>query len=77
MNTVQEQWIEYKNTVIPKDAGPIQMEETKLAFYSGAFVLINQLTSISEDYTEEQACNIVSGINEEIENYLKSKCKPR
>lgn len=36
MRTIEDGWIEYYRVVIPKNAGQVQKEETKRAFYAGA-----------------------------------------
>lgn len=33
-------WEDYRTTVIPPDASPVQVRETERAFYAGAFALL-------------------------------------
>lgn len=36
MNTLREQWESYLADVMPRDAPPVQIQETRRAFYAGA-----------------------------------------
>ena len=43
MQTVHDQWVSYLEQVMPSNAGPIQIQETRRAFYAGAFALCSLL----------------------------------
>ena len=45
MRIIEKMWIGYRDTIISKDAGELQIKETRQAFYSGATVLFTILTS--------------------------------
>ena len=77
MNTIQASFNEYKQHVMPKSAGRIQIEETEQAFYSGAFIAMELLISVSDKYSEDQAMHIFEGISDEIKNFLVTKTKRR
>ena len=77
MNTIQSAWDEYEKKVVPKQAGEIQRKESKLAFYSGAFLMLNHTGEIAEKYTEDQACHIIQGISDELDVFLKTVIHPK
>ena len=52
MKTIQEEWESYLKNVLPIDAPPIQVEETRRGFYAGVWAIMqlqfNMPTNISE-----------------------------
>lgn len=50
------EWVDYHMRIVPKDAPPVQVQETRRAFYSGATILLSLImTGLSpeEDPTED------------------------
>jgi hypothetical protein len=41
MNSFEKQWNDYYKLVVPVNAGPTQLIETRRAFYAGAIALMN------------------------------------
>lgn len=41
LETVAQMWRSYESNVMPKDPSPIQVQETRRAFYAGALALFN------------------------------------
>jgi hypothetical protein len=39
MKLLETEWMRYRNAVIPKDASPVQLLESRRAFYGGAWAL--------------------------------------
>lgn len=39
MKLLETEWINYRNAVIPKDAGSVQLMESRRAFFGGAWAL--------------------------------------
>ena len=64
MKLLERAWESYLSIVISKDAGPLQIKETRQAFYSGATILFSVLTS--EQFFDE-------GEAETIEDMAKMK----
>lgn len=48
-------WQSYKEQVIPKEAGEVQLNETERAFYSGALALFNCLLELDESTKDSHA----------------------
>lgn len=52
MNTVQQQWAMFEKLVVPKDAPPVQRQETRRAFYAGVEAILRlqyQMGDVSDD----------------------------
>lgn len=45
MKLIERTWASYMADVMPKDAGALQIKETRQAFYCGAAVLFTAMTS--------------------------------
>lgn len=50
---LETEWINYRNAVIPKDAGSTQLQESRRAFHAGAWALYSLLMNSFEPGTEE------------------------
>lgn len=75
MNTkgLEAGWREFERTVVPAEAGPIQRQETRRAFYAGAIHLFGHVTgSISpgDDVTEADL-RILTDLQAEMDQYVK------
>ena len=55
MKTIQEQWDDFEQAVVPKDAGPIQIKEMRRAFYAGTKHLLFEIMSLGDDDVSEEA----------------------
>ena len=56
LKSLKEYWANYLETVVPKDASTVQVQETKRAFYSGAAALMNTVMEIGDnDAIDEMA----------------------
>lgn len=67
MNTIAEQWALFEASVMPKNAPPIQRQEMRRAFYSGAAALLRiQLVIGSETVSEDAGVAILQGLHEEL-----------
>jgi hypothetical protein len=74
MKVIESEWERFKKTVLPPDAGPIQINETRKAFYAGAgclFLSIMQILGPGQEATESDLA-IMDGINTELDEFLKS-----
>jgi hypothetical protein len=55
LETVAESWATYQTHVLPPKAGPVQIEETRRAFYAGVyFCLMNLAYNIGDASTDEE-----------------------
>lgn len=61
-------WQEYYKMVVPKNANPIQVQETRRAFYAGMYSMLQMsraLTVLDDDDAVEELGNL----NEELEQF--------
>lgn len=77
-NTLTHEWEQYAERVIPDDAGPVQINETKLAFYAGALIVQTMTVKIVEDIDDEDAAtqrvtNLYEECMNEIEKIITKK----
>jgi len=73
MNTIQEGWESYLETVVHKEAGAVQVRETKQAFYSGCISLLPLLREISGGvHSKDATQGIVAGLNAEAVKFVAS-----
>lgn len=68
--TVDEQWQDFLEVVIPNDAPPIQRQEMKRAFYAGATAMLDLVCVVSED-EEEIAHQKMSGLAAELGEFAQ------
>jgi len=55
LETVAESWATYQTHVLPREASPVQIEETRRAFYAGVyFCLMNLAYNIGDASTDEE-----------------------
>lgn len=68
---IEDGWNSYLNHVVPKDAPPIQVKETKQAFYSGASVLFYKILNILDPGEEptEKDLMVMDDIKAEIDRF--------
>lgn len=64
--SVRDAWLEYRAKVIPRDAGPNQVRETRIAFYAGAATMFATMTALSEKLPEDEAIVVLDRINSEL-----------
>lgn len=71
MSFIQQLWESYANEVVPKGAPPIQIQETRRAFYAGATALLQaQMALGDEGVTEEEGVRFFEDISEDIKEFL-------
>jgi transcriptional regulator NrdR family protein len=67
MPVIQAGWESYLEEVIPKDAGPVQREECRRAFFAGAKIYHEAVRAIAADeVSEEQAERILQSVVDEL-----------
>jgi hypothetical protein len=54
---LEEAWLAYSK-VLPADAGPVQVEETRRAFFAGAFSLFRRIVGTLEPGTEATEADV-------------------
>lgn len=76
--TFAERWEDYRRQVLPGECSPVQLAETRQAFYAGAlsmYGVINADMDPGDDPTELDLAHFAS-IMDEVECYLKSLIPP-
>jgi hypothetical protein len=71
MKRIADLWQSYLDDVMPKTAGPVQIQETRRAFYAGAgAVLANIVSNLTEgpEAEDEDLANM-DAIAEELEAF--------
>ena len=74
MNDFKSEWKEFHEKVVPKTAGPVQIEETRKAFYSGALAVISLLSKMftSDREVTEQDMDDYEVLVSEVVNACRS-----
>ncbi len=77
MNTIQSHWEDYRRRVLPKDAGPVQIRETQMAFYAGAWAVFRILKDgVADTKTDEAGVAMLMGLQEECQAFARSVVGP-
>lgn len=79
LSSVAEMWEGYAAAVMPKDAPPTQVQETRRAFYAGVWALLTEFRGIGEsDVPEHVGVEHLEAIKAECERFtldvLTGKC---
>lgn len=75
-NTMQEAWESYKKMVIPPNAHPTQIKETRRAFYAGAAGQCEIFIQLSNgNHSTKVITAIVNGLREEIVGFSEQVIK--
>jgi hypothetical protein len=68
-----EQWARYRATCVPADAGPAQVEHTRLAFFAGAMVVYGVMLAVGDDtVSDERAEAIIDAVGRECHAVLST-----
>lgn len=66
MNTIAEQWATFEALVMPLNAPPVQRQEMRRAFYSGAEAMLRlQYAAGDKDVSENAAVMMLQGWHDE------------
>jgi len=70
---ILEGWNSYRREVMPKDCGPVQLEETRRGFYAGASHLFFVLQTVLDSDAEPTAGDLLQmqAIQDELEGYVR------
>jgi hypothetical protein len=71
MRSLQAQWESYRAAVVPKDAGLVQIEECRRAFYAGAASALHITMSVS-DIEEAAAVAVLEGLRQECLTFVNT-----
>jgi hypothetical protein len=64
-------WESFRARVIPKDAGPVQLQEMRRAFYAGAWALHTSMNAIAlnPEVPEDTATQLLESLVVEMEQF--------
>ncbi len=71
MNRIRQQWESYRESVIPNDAGAIQVQECQRAFYAGACSILNIQCEIDEGMSDDDGVKFIESLHEECEHFVE------
>lgn len=63
MKTLEEEWRDYQEKVIPRDAGADQIAQLKAAFYAGCLVVMQNVEAAG-DLSEAEAVLALQAMNQ-------------
>lgn len=70
MRTIQEQWIDYRHKVLPKNAPAIQVQETRRAFYAAAHaILMMQYEMSAQDVSDDVGVHMIESWHRECREF--------
>jgi hypothetical protein len=71
--TIAAQWRSYRNEVMPANAGPTQLQETRRAFYAAAHsVLQVMLHVVAAEEDDEVGVQILQAMHDECQAFSQS-----
>lgn len=74
MPIISDEWQSFRRSVIPASAPPVQIRESKRAFYAGAASLFSAIIAIldpSSNEPTEQDLRVMDSINQELQEFQK------
>lgn len=73
MKTLREIWLSYLERVVPNTAGPVQVEETRRAFYAGAIAILGAAYQLGEETVSvDDGVVALEALYNEAEEYVHS-----
>lgn len=71
MKILEKNWLGYKAILSP-NAGPTQIEKTKIAFYGGALALYSHIVKMgNDDVPEVEGVEMMKSLESEFEDFRK------
>jgi hypothetical protein len=66
-STIYSGWKSYRETVLPRDAGQVQIDETRRAFYAGALIILQAAYQLGEEgLTDEEGVARIDALWQEL-----------
>lgn len=70
---VRDGWYSYAEKILPKNAPPVQRQETRRAFYAGAWELLCRYAEVGEpEISEDEGVEVLEATKREIETFYTS-----
>jgi len=74
MNTIQEQWEQFRKLIVPADAPPVQVQEMRRSFYAGVEAMLRIQLAFAA-YEEDTAVVMLEGIYDECTRFAEDVAK--
>ncbi len=71
MKDIESYYESYSKDVIPKDAGPTQLSETRAAFYCGAIAMFEMMNEVGDLHDMGEAMKALDEINAEVKAFIE------
>lgn len=68
--SVKDQWESYAAHVLPPDCGLLQRQETRRAFYAGAFAMLMMSANVAH-MTDDEGVSYLEGLRRELERFQR------
>ena len=70
---IASQWDSYRRDVVPARAPLIQLQETRRAFYAGAWAALQLLAAVSsDDVSEDAGAAYIESLHQECRDFVAS-----
>jgi hypothetical protein len=67
---IRDEWLNYLDRVVPKEAGPVQIQVTRDSFYAGFLACLNITSRLGcEDISEDDGAEIIERLYRELMKY--------
>jgi hypothetical protein len=77
MKTIAENWDVFRQATMPTTAGPVQIEETRRAFYAGSYItLMSIATGIEQETPDDEGVEMLMALKVECETFLGNVKNP-
>lgn len=63
-------WASFAERVLPMRAGSVQKRETKRSFYAGAAAMLEIVSNLSAELSEEDACRELAAVEAELLDFM-------
>jgi hypothetical protein len=74
---IRDGWQDYAERVLPAGASAVQRQETRRAFYAGAWELLCRYAEIGEpEISEDEGVEVLEAIRREIEAFFRTIGSP-
>lgn len=68
---IMEEWNKFRETVLPADVGPVQLIETRRAFFAGAISCFASVIAVNENTPDEEGIKRFDDLALEFKMYAE------
>ena len=69
LSSVLDHWTSFEGMVVADEAGDVQRKEMRIAFYGGAWAVLNMFKAIPESTSEEAAAAYLQKLEDEVTTF--------